>query len=736
MPTITSEDAVLIAADNLAKALNGDIPQSNETQEGIKRLQEILNTKAAELDREREAAVSDIGPPSQRVFETSTQRASSRAPTQRVPSRTPTQRVTDGPAARTRARQGETRTLEEDFAMTMMELESTDDMLTPQRTAARKFPLAFLCKWAGATRFGDPVEWMQAVMDPESGNMLNYRQLKKKDPQTKTVWEYSFGNEIGRLAQGMPGRTEGTNTIHFIGKNEVPKDRMRDVTYASIVCTERPQKAEKERTRLVGGGNLINSTIDCGTPTADLLTVKLLLNSIISTPGAKMACFNVKNFYLNTPMERYEYLRMHIDDFPEDVIEHYNLREKATAEGYLYMEVRKGMYGLPQAGIIAQELLEKRLNKYGYFQSKLTPGFWTHKTRPICFTLVVDDFGIKYVGEEHAMHLLNALQEHYEVETDWTAEKYLGITLDWDYDNGQVHLSMPGYVTKALVRFQHELKQLQHSPHPHEAKNYGAKVQYAKPDDDSQPLDKEGKRFVQQVCGTFLYYGRAVDGTMLMPLSAIASDQANPTEATMRKVQQFLDYAATHPDAVLTYKASDMILAVHSDASYLNEPKARSRVGGHFFMTNDTDELPNNGAVLNIAQIIKHVMSSAAEAELGGLYINAREAIPARIVLEEMKHKQPPTPIQTDNSTACGVVNSNIQPKRTKAMDMRFHWLRDREAQEQFRTFWKPGVTNLADYWTKHHCPAHHKEMRPVFLTPSAFANALRKALGKAPHKF
>ena len=132
----------------------------------------------------------------------------------------------------------------------------------------------------------------------------------------------------------MPGRTEGTNTIHFIGKNEVPKDRMRDVTYASIVCTERPQKAEKERTRLVGGGNLINSTIDCGTPTADLLAVKLLLNSIISTPGAKMACFDVKNFYLNTPMERYEYLRMHIDDFPEDVIEHYNLREKATAEGY------------------------------------------------------------------------------------------------------------------------------------------------------------------------------------------------------------------------------------------------------------------------------------------------------------------------------------------------------------------------------------------------------------------
>ena len=129
-------------------------------------------------------------------------------------------------------------------------------------------------------------------------------------------------------------------------------------------------------------------------------------------------------------------------------------------------------------------------------------------------------------------------------------------------------------------------------------------------------------------------------------------------------------------------------------------------------------------------------MSSAVEAELGGLFINAREAIPARIVLEEMGHKQPPTPIQTDNSTASGVVNSNIQPRRMKAMDMKLHWLRDREAQEQFRIFWKPGKTNLADYWTKYHCPAHHRAMRAQLLIPSTFVNALRKSLNKAPHKY
>ena len=110
-------------------------------------------------------------------------------------------------------------------------------------------------------------------------------------------------------------------------------------------------------------------------------------------------------------------------------------------------------------------------------------------------------------------------------------------------------------------------------------------------------------------------------------------------------------------------------------------------------------------------------MSSAAEAELGAIYLNAREAVYLRQILTEMGHPQPRTPIQTDNSTAEGVINNKIQPKRTKAMDMRYHWLRDREAQEQLRIHWKPGKTNLADYFTKHHPPLHHVNIRADFLT-------------------
>ncbi len=171
---------------------------------------------------------------------------------------------------------------------------------------------------------------------------------------------------------------------------------------------------------------------------------------------------------------------------------------------------------------------------------------------------------------------------------------------------------------------------MQNSPHPHVAPTYGAKAQYVEPDEISTPLDKEGKKYIQAVTGTLLYYSRAVDPTMLVALNAIATQQASPTQKTLERVKQLLDYCASQEEAVITYHASDMILAIHSDAGYLNESKARSRAGGHFFLSSDVQNPLNNSAILTIAQIIDAVMSSAAEAELGALFINAKEAVHMR----------------------------------------------------------------------------------------------------------
>ena len=150
-------------------------------------------------------------------------------------------------------------------------------------------------------------------------------------------------------------------------------------------------------------------------------------------------------------------------------------------------------------------------------------------------------------------------------------------------------------------------------------------------------------------------------------------------------------------------------------------------------MSSDTTDPPNNGAILNTAQLIKAVISSAGEAKLSALYINACEAVPQHQLLIKMGHPQPPTSMQTDNTTAVGVVNSNIQPQQTKAMDMRCHWLRCCEEQQQFRFFWRPGKTNLTNYYTKHHCSAHHVEQRLQILTPPSVIAALQASKQRTP---
>ncbi len=143
-----------------------------------------------------------------------------------------------------------------------------------------------------------------------NGELLEYKHLIA-NPKTRATWSHFYGNEISRLAQGMPGRNTGTNTIFFIKKDQVPKERAKDVTYDLVTTLIRPEKIdEPNRTRLVAGGDRVHYPGDAGTPTADLLTVKLLLNSIISTENACFMTMDIKDFYLNTPMARYEYMRL------------------------------------------------------------------------------------------------------------------------------------------------------------------------------------------------------------------------------------------------------------------------------------------------------------------------------------------------------------------------------------------------------------------------------------------
>jgi hypothetical protein len=244
--------------------------------------------------------------------------------------------------------------------------------------------------------------------------------------------------------------------------------------------------------------------------------------------------------------------------------------------------------------------------------------------------------------------------------------------LKWDYDKRICDISMPGYVSNILIKFQHDSPtHPQHNPSRYVTPVYGAKTRYAMRD-ETPPLSAQQCITIQKVTGSVLYYARAVDPTVLIPLNDIATEQTKATEKTQAATNQMLDYLTTHPDATIRYRASDMVLHIHSDASYVSVSNAWSRLVGLFFLGNESPEQDAlNGSILNIAAVIKNVVAPAAESEVGACFHNAQSGAPIRVTLTELGHTQPPTPLRTDNSNAYGILNETIKQKRSKAMDMR-----------------------------------------------------------------
>jgi hypothetical protein len=173
-----------------------------------------------------------------------------------------------------------------------------------------------------------------------------------------------------------------------------------------------------------------------------------------------------------------------------------------------------------------------------------------------------------------------------------------------------------------------------------------------------------------------LTYKSSIDNTMQHTLNELCIAATKGTQETQAALEYFLNYCATHPEVEIIYRASDMILTIDSDAAYQVAAKSRSGASGYHYLGNLDGKLLN-GAIFILAKIIKSVMQSAAEAECGGLYMNANEAVPMRITLEELDHPQPATPMRTDNSTADGIMNKTVKQKQSKSMDMRFYWLQD-----------------------------------------------------------
>ena len=176
----------------------------------------------------------------------------------------------------------------------------------------------------------------------------------------------------------------------------------------------------------------------------------------------------------------------------------------------------------------------------------------------------------------------------------------------------------------------HKSNKKQHGPSKFTLSIYGQKIQISKQEPEQNKLTPAEIKKLQQVIGAFLWYGRITDSTMLHTLNSPASAQTKETEETLQAMIHFLDYCATHSNAIFRFHANNMILKIHSDASYLSETEARSRVGGYFFLGNKNETLERNRAIHVIAKIKKNIVSSVIEAETAGIYTCTKEAVSIR----------------------------------------------------------------------------------------------------------
>ena len=428
-------------------------------------------------------------------------------------------------------------------------------------------------------------------------------------------------------------------------------------------------------------------------------------------------CCDIKDFFLASPMKDPEFMRIPLKYLPPDIIKRYNLTP-LLHHGYVYCKIKKGVYGLKQAAILAYNQLLSRLTSAGYRPILGSAGMFKHVTRPTIFCLCVDDFGVKYFSRADAQHLLDTLGMHYKYSTDWSGKNFCGLTLHWNYPQGYIDISMPNYVQQALQRLIHPSpSKPQYSPQHHFPITYSKNQPQVATSLDTTPyLDPPSTKWVQSVVGTFLYYARCIDPTIVTAINDISTTQAQPTTNTLQQCKRLLDYVATYPNAFIRFHASNMVLTVDSDAAYLVLPKARSRLAGYFQLNNHKDASNINGPLLVECKTIKHVVSSAAEAETGALFHNAQTAIPIRRLLIALGHPQPPTPIKIDNSTTNGFVHNNIHMKKSKSWDMRYHWLRDKETQREIDVYWDKGTHNNTDYFTKTHTTPYHRSQRSKYV--------------------
>jgi hypothetical protein len=520
----------------------------------------------------------------------------------------------------------------------------------------------------------------------EDGTTITYK--KSHSGPNAAHWEQADADEMERLFR--------SGTLRPIFHQDIPPDK--EATYMNPVCSEKltDNGALKLRTRATIGGDRIDYPYTTTAVTAELEAIKILLNAMISD-NAGFSTVDIEDFYLGTLLPHPEYIRIPVKFIPKKVLEYYKLKQ-FLFKGALFCVVLKTHYGLPQAGALSQARLFEHLQKHGYYQLCHAPALFRNADGSIRFALVVDDFAVVWSSKRAMNHLLSTLRRLYTVKVDYEGNKYLGITIAIDRMQRHVTLSMPGYIAKLLKRVRPNGVKPASTPSIYSPPNYKNTRTQTATVDESPLASKEQQLELQIVVGTLLYYARTVDPSILTVVHELGSTQSKPTSNDLKKMERLLQYISTHQHHGIRFHASPMQLQIHSDASYLSRPKAKSVLGGFHYL--GTEEIIN-GPFFCTSKTISCVVSSAAEAELGAAFQNAQKGAEFRNTLLELGYPQQATTIFVDNTVAEGLATDTVKAKRSKSMDMRFFWLRDRVKKAQFWIKHLPGRWNISDFFTK-----------------------------------
>ena len=357
----------------------------------------------------------------------------------------------------------------------------------------------------------------------EDGRQLNLRLgLAGLD---RLHWQQAGDEEISRLID--------TGTLHACHPPDQPAGRRKDTTYYNPQTKEKRDEHTNEKTyriRGAAGGDRINYPGDVSARCADMELVKILINLTISETDRKWMTMDISDFYLHSTLDRPEWIRINRRHISDAMLTKHNLWDYLV-NGSVLFRIDKGMYGLPQAGLLAKSELTAHLASGGYHEDSTIPCLFKHVSNGVLFSLVVDDFGVSYNDPAGAEHLHQHLLQRYPHRINWQPKKYLGVTIVFDYAARTATLSMPGYMDRVILRFHRLLstgKAQAASPSVYIPPSYGKSTQYTHVDSTAL-LSPADKLEMQELVGCLLYYARAVDCTMLPGVNHLASELSSLT---------------------------------------------------------------------------------------------------------------------------------------------------------------------------------------------------------------